>query len=123
MHYVRTVLTILALLGVVLSTHGGLLAHTVFHLRQEFLAEHHCENRHDPESDCNGYCILKKHVDGQSKEDSHSSLTYSDVMFYLGSLSESLSATTSPLPPVRSHYERPAPDAFVGDLDPPPRSA
>ena len=123
MRYVRSILTLLILLGVVLSTHGGLLAHSVFHLRQEFLAEHHCENRHDPESDCNGYCILKKHVAERAHEDAHSNLTFSHVMFYLAPETASPSVSGTPEPPLHSHYVPPSADAYVGDLDPPPRFA
>ena len=123
MRYVRSILTVLILLGVVLSTHGGLFAHSVFHLRQEFLAEHHCENRHNPESDCNGYCILKKHVADSEKGDPHSSLTYSDVMFYLAPDTAGPSVRATPEPMLRSRYARPATDGYVGGLEHPPRSA
>src|SRR5690625_7789149 len=121
MRYVRSVLTLSILLGVVLSTHGGLPAHSVCHLRQESRAEHHCENRHGPESDCNGYCILKKHVAERAHDDAHGNLAASPVMFYLAPETASPSAAGTPEPPLHSHYVPPSADAYVGDLDPPPR--
>src|SRR5690625_2946975 len=84
-------------------------------------AEHHCENRHDPESDCNGYCILKKHVAERAHDDAHSNLAFSHVMFYLAPETASPSVSGTPEPPLHSHYVPPSADAYVGDLDPPPR--
>jgi len=33
-----------------------------YHLFKDHIAEHLCENRHDPDSDCDGRCYLAKQV-------------------------------------------------------------
>ncbi|MEM0964259.1 MAG: hypothetical protein AAGK21_17160, partial [Bacteroidota bacterium] len=48
-----------AALSVLASTCGALVIWTVFEVRQEHIAEHHCEN---PLSDCDGICFLDKRM-------------------------------------------------------------
>ncbi len=35
----------------------------IFKMNQHHIAEHHCENRDNPDMDCNGTCFLKKQLD------------------------------------------------------------
>ena len=51
------------MLALVVSTQGALVVRGVFALRHDYVAEHLCENRHDPDSECDGMCFLKKRME------------------------------------------------------------
>lgn len=74
-----------ALLGLLLSAQGGLLAHALFQWQRAHIAEHHCENRFDPDSTCNGLCFLKKRMAEQHEHDEaqHATVAASNVVFFL----------------------------------------
>lgn len=77
--------SLVALLSVLLSTQGGMLAHALFQLRQAYIAAHLCENRFEPSSNCHGMCFLKKRVaeaDAKSR-DNPTLLRPSTVLFFL----------------------------------------
>ena len=60
---VRPLLHVAAALAVLVGTLGALVVRGVFALRHDYVAEHLCENRHDPGSDCDGRCFLKKRME------------------------------------------------------------
>jgi hypothetical protein len=58
---------------------GTLLVEALFVLHHGHIAAHHCEDRHNPESDCNGKCFLAKRVgevhDAHGSDDGTARLT------------------------------------------------
>jgi len=121
-------LTVLAsLLGILLSAQGGLLVHGLFQLRHEYIAAHLCEDRHDPTSDCDGQCFLKKRL-AQSEDHSHEHTAPtpapSPILFFLPA-ETTASLLRGPertrVYPIRD--ERNDRDGHPRDIDPPPRSA
>lgn len=65
----RSLLHVAAALAVLASTLGALVIGGVFALRHDYVAEHLCENRHDPDSDCDGQCFLKKRMEAHHGHD------------------------------------------------------
>lgn len=63
----RSVLRLAVVLGLVLSTQGLLLVQGTYVLRQDFIAEHLCVNRDQPEEDCHGKCYLQKRLEQQQQ--------------------------------------------------------
>ena len=53
------------------GTLGALVVGGVFALRHDYVAEHLCENRHDPGSDCDGKCFLKKRMEAMDGHHGH----------------------------------------------------
>ncbi|MEM1115404.1 MAG: hypothetical protein AAF845_18700 [Bacteroidota bacterium] len=60
---VRPLLHAAAVLTLLVSTQGALVIQGVFALRQDHIAEHICENRHDPDSECEGMCFFEKRME------------------------------------------------------------
>jgi hypothetical protein len=126
-HPLHHLIVLVSLLGILLSAQGGLLVHGLFQLRHEYIAAHLCENRHDPTSDCDGKCFLKKRL-AQSEDHSHEHTAptpaASPILFFLPAVS-----TTTLLrgPEQTQAYptrdERSDRDGHPRDIDPPPRSA
>jgi len=57
---------------------GTLLVEALFLMRQGHIAEHHCENRHNPDVHCDGMCFLVKRISevhGTHGDHTHASLT------------------------------------------------
>lgn len=82
----RHIVTTLTLAALFLSAQGGILARVMFEIRQETIATHHCENRFDPNSTCDGFCFLKKHLSEHEKHDQERQQVVtpvSIVFFYL----------------------------------------
>lgn len=59
----RPAVHLLAVLALVVSTQGALVVRGVFALRHDYIAEHLCENRHDPDAACDGMCFLKDRME------------------------------------------------------------
>lgn len=116
----------LCLLGVLFSAHGGLVVRALFEVRQAYIAEHLCENRHHPERKCNGMCFLKKHLQETHDDAERSQVTppSSTVAYFVRPAAPS---TLLARPPVRFVYpvtdERGARDGYARSVDPPPRHA
>ncbi len=53
---------LLAVLALVVSTQSALVVRVMFEARQEWIAEHLCENRNHPERKCNGMCFLRRQM-------------------------------------------------------------
>ena len=52
------------------STQGALWVHGAFQVRQDWIADHLCENRHNPDVECDGLCYLdRKMQEHQDHED------------------------------------------------------
>lgn len=45
-----------------MGMHGTLLVEALFLIHHDHIAAHHCVDRHNPESDCNGKCFLAQRV-------------------------------------------------------------
>jgi len=56
-------LRLVVVLSVLVSTQGALLVSGLFQVRQEWIAQHLCENRNHPERECNGSCVLRRHLE------------------------------------------------------------
>lgn len=109
---------------------GTLLVEALFVLHHGHISEHHCVDRHNPESDCNGKCFLAKRVgevhDTHGSDDGTARLTMRAPVL-------DLTATWSPapvLPPApSSEHPYPAfepahlPDALLDDIFRPPWTA
>lgn len=54
---------LLLVLALFASTQGALLVRGLFEVRQEWIAAHLCENRNHPERECNGTCVLRRHME------------------------------------------------------------
>lgn len=65
--FARVALALTLLVG----TNGALLGWLAFELHHDEIAKHHCENRHDPDSDCDGSCVLAKRM--RASMDAHHS--------------------------------------------------
>lgn len=122
---VRQTATFVALLGILLSSQGGLVARVMFEVRQDHIAAHHCENRFDSESRCNGVCFLKKHVANHDKHDSEeqAQIVTSLVLYFLvvDSGADLAPGTSESAYPARA--ERFVPRAFPHPVYHPPRIA
>lgn len=59
----RPAVHLLAVLALVVSTQGALVVRGVFALRHDYVAEHLCVNRHDPDAECDGMCFLKDRME------------------------------------------------------------
>lgn len=81
----RYITVLISVLVIFLSTQGGLVVHSLFFLRQEHIAQHHCENRFRPESKCKGKCFLKKRImeADQKEKDQRATVVSSAVFYYL----------------------------------------
>ena len=62
MRRLRPALSVLTALVVLTGTLGALVIQGAFAFQREHAAEHLCENRHDPGSDCQGSCVLAKRL-------------------------------------------------------------
>ena len=54
---------LVVVLALLVSTQGALFVRGLFEVRQEWIAEHLCENRNHPERECNGTCVLRRHME------------------------------------------------------------
>lgn len=59
----RPLLHVAAAAAVLAGTLGSLVVRGAFALRHDYVAEHLCESRHDPGSDCDGRCVLKERME------------------------------------------------------------
>ena len=120
----RQIASMIALLSVVLSAQGGLLARVVFEMRQDHIAAHHCENRFDPASRCNGVCFLKKHMDEhqQHGQEQNASIASSLVLYFLASHAAQLLAPSAASATIPERPEAYVPRPWSGSVYHPPRS-
>lgn len=121
----RHIAVYLTFLSILLSAQGGVLARVVFEIRQDHIAAHHCENRFDPHSKCNGICFLKKQLNEQHEHEpeKQAQVPVSLVTFFL--VAES---AVELMPPVALADFPPAAEAFVprpaqSEIYHPPRMA
>ena len=120
---VRHIVAIVALLSTVLSVHGSLVARVLFELRQDHIAEHHCENRFDPESKCNGMCFLKKRM-AEAEHHEHEKQVpqlVMPVLLYVASAAIQLVRPSPPAEPVRASDPVWRSDPHQVTIDHPPR--
>lgn len=71
MRLFRPTFRVAMVLVLCMGMQGTLLVEALFLLRHSHIAAHHCTDRHNPESDCNGKCFLAKRVG--EVHDSHGS--------------------------------------------------
>ncbi len=62
MSHLRRFAKLTLVLSLALSTQSVLVVQTLFVLRQDYIAEHLCKNRHRPEMRCDGKCFLADRV-------------------------------------------------------------
>lgn len=79
---------LLLVLALFASTQGALLVRGLFEVRQEWIAEHLCVNRHHPERKCDGKCYLMRKMeehdhDGEGRK--NAVLTVPNVVALLAS--------------------------------------
>ena len=67
----RPLLYVAAAGAVLAGALGSLVVAGAFALTQEHVAEHLCENRHDPDSDCDGKCFLKERMEAMDSHHGH----------------------------------------------------
>ena len=68
----RPAFCVLLALALLASTQGVLLIQGLFEVRQEWIAEHLCTNRHHPERECDGRCYLMRTMEEhRHDEDGH----------------------------------------------------
>jgi len=61
---------LLVVLALLASTQGTLWIHGAFQVRQDWIADHLCVNRHNPDVKCDGMCYLDRKVqEHQDHED------------------------------------------------------
>lgn len=122
---VRQIVLFVGLLGVLLSTHGGLVARVLFEIRHTYIAAQHCENRNVPDSPCKGQCFLKKRLAeaAERQEQQQATFTASPVAFFVPP-----AGVDVPAAGVDVRTFPPAAAACTGEahpqrIDPPPRLA
>ncbi len=71
METLRSALRLFVVLGLGLSTQSLLLLQTAFELRRDYIAEHLCVNRDQPELKCNGKCYLRAVSEGHVHGEDH----------------------------------------------------
>ena len=62
MRLFHSILRVAIVFVLCMGMQGTVLVEAFFLLRHDHIAAHHCVDRHNPESDCNGKCFLAKRV-------------------------------------------------------------
>jgi hypothetical protein len=88
------VLRLSMVLSLALSTQGLLVTQGIFLLRQTYVAEHLCENRHDPRSHCHGRCFVRKQAERHRDQQERQPLALAQVL-----LTPALTAPAVEAPP------------------------
>lgn len=57
------------MLALAVSTQGALVIRGVFAVRHDYVAEHLCVNRHNPDVKCDGMCFLKDRMEAHDRHD------------------------------------------------------
>ncbi|GAB5537304.1 MAG: hypothetical protein Rubg2KO_35530 [Rubricoccaceae bacterium] len=79
------------------STQGALWTHGAFQVRQDWIADHLCVNRHNPDVDCDGFCYLDKKM--QEHQDHEDERGPSAVLTLVGAVA--IEAPSTVIPPDR----------------------
>ena len=130
MPLLRPTFRVTIVLMLCMGMQGTLLVEALFLLRQGHIATHHCVDRHNPESDCDGKCFLAKRVgevhDAHGSDDGTTRITMRAPVIDLNATWRS-TLTPRPAPQSKQFYPAYAPgylpDAPLDDIFRPPWTA
>lgn len=98
-------ITYLFLGAFLLHSASRVIVYANFWLNQEFIAENLCENREEPQLECNGKCHLKKELDKDDERKQKDTKQQVEVLLFLSpEISHNLEQTASYFIEKQRHY-------------------